>query len=614
VTDITEVKRMLADRAPSVCEFLLPAGSRIKGDWCVGSISGEAGGSLKVCLSGGKAGKWSDFATGGEHRGDLLDLWCSVKGVNISSALSQACGWLGVDVPARIGERNSWVRPERPKCVRPQSDVLNYLTVERKISRESVTAYRVGEHGRTMVFHYFDPVGELINVKYIGIDRDEAGKHTPLRSETKAEDILMGWGVVPENAREICITEGEIDCLSMYDYGVVSMSVPRGGGNGEKQKWISSDFERMARFETIYLALDNDKEGHLGSEEIANRLGRHRCRRVLLPLKDANECLMAGIPRDVVMRCFAEAKSLDPVELKRASDFTEEVVRRFWPVDGVQLGYSLPYAKIREKLLFRPGELTIWTGASGSGKSQIISHGVAAWIDQGARTCLASFEMSAVEQLRRMVKQAGNVEQPTEEYIRHIMNEWMAERLWVFDIVGKSPIKRLLEVFEYARARYGCDNFIVDSLMRLGIGSEDYEGQERAVYELVNWTVKSMVHTHLVAHSRKADKKMSGVPETEDIKGASEIGSNAFNILSVWRNRELEDEIKAAEADARYDNEAQARFNELSLKPGVVLSIAKQRNGDHEGKCGLWFNQQTYQYRSSEDPRFGMQYTSLPST
>jgi twinkle protein len=35
----------------------------------------------------------------------------------------------------------------------------------------------------------------------------------------------------------------------------------------------------------------------------------------------------------------------------------------------------------------------------------------------------------------------------------------------------------------------------------------------------------------------------------------------------------------------------------LAVYGGVVLNVAKQRNGDFEGKIGLWFDQKTYRYR-----------------
>jgi twinkle protein len=83
----------------------------------------------------------------------------------------------------------------------------------------------------------------------------------------------------------VVITEGEIDALSWAAYGRAAMSVPYGGGKGGKQRWIESEFDRLERFERIFISTDMDKAGQEAAEEIASRLGRHRCYRVQLPLK-----------------------------------------------------------------------------------------------------------------------------------------------------------------------------------------------------------------------------------------------------------------------------------------------------------------------------------------
>ena len=122
----------------------------------------------------------------------------------------------------------------------------------------------------------------------------------------------------------------------------------------------------------IYLALDNDAEGEAAAEEIANRLGRHRCRRVILPRKDLNECRQAGISAEEIRRCFETARSLDPPELLRAGSFADTVVNLFWPTDGQEPGYRLPWRKAGDRVVFRSGELTLWTGATGMGKTRIV--------------------------------------------------------------------------------------------------------------------------------------------------------------------------------------------------------------------------------------------------
>jgi len=607
MSDITEIKRTLENRALEVAEHLLPRGVLNGKDWCVGSTAGEHGESLKVCVRGQKAGRWADFAPGGES-GDLIDLWKEVKHLSLIDALDDIRRWLGITGPSFEKRAKMYRRPAKPKCALPNSAVLEYLTGERKLSVDALHAYQVGEDGRTIVLPSLLPTGELAFVKYLKIDRTPAGKKIT-RVEPDCEPVLFGWQAIDPEAREVAITEGEIDAMTGWDYGWPALSAPFGGGVGNKQAWIESEFERLLRFEVIYLALDGDAEGEAAADEIANRLGRHRCRRVILPRKDMNECRKAGIGRDEIRRCFETARALDPPELVRAGAFADAVVNLFWPSGDREPGYRLPWSKVGDRLVFRPAELTLWTGATGAGKSQVLSHALVGMGEQGARVCTASLEMSPAQVIRRMVKQAGNVDRPTEPYIREIV-DWLDSWLWVFCVTGKSTTSRLIQVFEYARCRYGCDVFGIDSLMRLGIGSEDYEGQERAVFELVSWAVAKAVHVHLVAHARKADRAVKyAIPEAEDVKGTSEIAANSANIIGVWRNRKLEDDVRtAAENASRGDAEAGLQLQTLTQQPPVLVNVAKQRNGDWEGKFGLWFSPQTYQYRSAQDDRLGRKF------
>src|SRR5690554_596388 len=586
MADILEVKRLLASRAQSVAEHLLPNGVKQGNEWRVGSVAGEKGKSLGVHLAGSKAGVWSDFATG--EGGDLLDLWMTVRRVSLVQALDEARAWLGVERPTlHRPARPSYTRPEKPKCRVPAEAVKDYLVEHRNIPSEVLTAYKVGEQGNRIVFPFLTPEGELAMVKV----REAVDDVKPKPTAANCEHILFGWQAVPPDARNIVITEGEIDALSMAAYGYPALSVPFGGGGGEKQKWIENEFERMDRFERIYIATDMDEQGEVAADEIANRLGRHRCLRVILPKKDANECLVAGIPQASIVEAINSAEHLDPDGLRWASHFADGVVALFWPQPGAHLGYTTPYGKLGNKLMFRPAEIIIWTGASGAGKSQILNDCIPHWVQEGSRICLSSLEMKPAQTLKRLCKQVIGTDRPSEPAIRYALN-WLDQGLLLYELTGKQKLDALLEVFDYARAKYGCDQFVIDSLMRLGIASDDYNAQEAVVFQLVDWTIANNVHVHLVAHSRKGEKG-GGPQETEDIKGAMEIGANAFNILSVWRNKKHEELLQRAESD-----EERAALME---KPGVLLNVAKQRNGDFEGKVGLWFDQETYRYHSAHD-------------
>lgn len=586
MTDITDIKRALARSALSVAQHLLPGGRKEGQEWRVGSVDGEKGRSLGVHLAGDKAGVWADFNTG--EGGDLLDLWCQVRRADISQALAEARDWLGMPRPTPYREpAKTFVRPPKPACRTPEATVLDYLREDRNLPAEVIAAYRVGEAGDNIVFPFLLPDGELAMAK----TRKAFDGARPMPTAANCEPILFGWQAIPANAREVVITEGEIDALSWAAYGMPALSVPYGGGKGAKQNWIESEFDRLERFERIYISTDMDAVGDEAAEEIASRLGRHRCLRVHLPAKDANECLMAGVSREAMQEAIRMARGLDPSGLKQPSDFAEDVIALLWPQEGERVGYTLPYAKIGDKLQFRPAELTIWTGSTGAGKTQILSDAITHWVHEGGRTCLVSFEMKPAQTLRRMVKQVTGLDRPTQEYVVKALR-WLDHGLLIFDHVGKRSLDAILEVFDYARAKYGCDQFVLDSLIRIGVEGDDYNGQEKAIYAMVEWAIAKSVHFHLVAHSRKGERDR-GPPETDDIKGAMEVGANAFNVIAVWRNRKHEADLAAAQTDEER--------HVLDEKPGVILSVTKQRNGDFEGKVGLWFDQRTYRYHSSHD-------------
>jgi twinkle protein len=601
LSDIIDVKRALASRAQSVAEMLVPDGKKESSEWRAATMHGGKGQSFAVHLTGNKAGIWSDFSTG--EAGDLLDLWCGVRGLKLVDALDQAREYLGMRRPQEVRDpsvpRKTFKLPPKPKCTLPKAKALDYLCVERNITPEAVAAYKVGEQDDKIVFPFMSRDGsQLILAKA----RTAGDNQKPIPTAKDCAPTLMGWHLVPDGAREINIVEGEIDALSLYDYGRVGLSVPFGGGKGAKQDWIDTDFDMLQAMERINLVLDDDKVGDEACEEISGRLGRHRCYRVKLPRKDANQCLLEGVKVEEINKAFEDARTLDPEELVAPSTFTEEVIDLFWPKEGEHIGYRLPYDKIGNGLLFRPGEMTLWSGSSGSGKSQILSDSMVDWVNQGARTCVLSLEMKGKFLLARMVKQASKLHKPTSIYITKTL-QWLDEGLWVYNLVGKVSVDSILEVFDYARARHGCDTFVIDSLMRVGgVASDDYSAQEELVYKVVTWCGEKDVHVHLVAHSRKGEKAR-GVPETDDVKGAMEIGANAFNIISVWRNRKLEEEI----ADDELHDDERA---ELLKRPGVIINVCKNRNADFEGKVGLWFDQVTYRYRSSHDSPSSRDYTT----
>ena len=106
----------------------------------------------------------------------------------------------------------------------------------------------------------------------------------------------------------------------------------------------------------------------------------------------------------------------DNEELKQKvqlpSDFADKAVERLTTGNHL-VGDTLPWSKTYDKFRFRDGELTIWAGTNGSGKSLVM--GMTA-LFMHYPTVIASMEMLPEATLARMIRQACGMSNPSEPY------------------------------------------------------------------------------------------------------------------------------------------------------------------------------------------------------
>ena len=417
--------------------------------------------------------------------------------------------------------------------------------------------------------------GELVNAKY----RDIAEKKG-MRQEAGAEPCLFGWHLIDPRARSVAITEGEIDAMTLHQAGLPALSVNAGAGN---HQWIENDWERLERFSEIFVCFDDDEPGRKGCTEVVQRLGIDRCKPVKFGAKDANQWLMDGACGEDFHNALKDAKPVDPQELVSVADFFNQVKALLYPAAGAeQLPRLMVGDRYEDAFEFRPGELTVWTGINGHGKSLMLNQVLIGLMAQGERACVFSGEMPPAQQAKRLLKQCTGIDRPTPAYIDATAN-WVRDRMWLFNVVGSATIDRLVEVFTYGAKRYGITHFVIDSLMMTDV-PEDGPGaltaQKKAVQTLTGFAKAHKAHVHLVAHPRKA-KDETAAPGKMDVGGSGKITDAADNLFSVW--------------SARKDDSA-----EDDGKPDALLELQKQRNGDvQHQKFWLWFNRQAQQYTST---------------
>lgn len=254
----------------------------------------------------------------------------------------------------------------------------------------------------------------------------------------------------------------------------------------------------------------------------------------------------------------------ESANVRAPSLYTDEV-KALFRRDASDEGLRLPWKSTQQFVRVRPGEVTIWGGVNGHGKSLLLSQVELHLMVQGERVCKASMEMRPAESLHRMVQQAACVAVPGDAYI-DAFTEWLNDRLFLYDQMGTVKTDRILSLARYAHKELGCTQFVIDSMMKCGIGTADYDAQKAFVDELCAHAKDTGQHIHLVAHSRKTSNEMEETIDKMAIKGASEITDQVDNLFLVWRNKAKEKSIAAGDMK---------RFNE----PDCLLMNEKQRHG-----------------------------------
>src|SRR5205085_7322159 len=100
---------------------------------------------------------------------------------------------------------------------------------------------------------------------------------------------------------------------------------------------------------------------------------------------DANQWLQEGATLEQFREAAKTAKAMDPDELRSASDFMQRVKAMFYPAHDAPMAPVLELDQRMDWFEFRPGELTVWTGFNGHGKSLLLSQVQLGLMSQGCR-------------------------------------------------------------------------------------------------------------------------------------------------------------------------------------------------------------------------------------
>jgi twinkle protein len=283
-------------------------------------------------------------------------------------------------------------------------------------------------------------------------------------------------------------------------------------------------------------------------------------------------------------------------KVKPARLWVQELMDRL--VNPVQQKRAvMPWRKTHQLIQFRPGEVTVWGGANGNGKSLVTGQIALSLCAQEERVCVASFEMKPSKTLERMARQWScfNAGDPAFRGSREAQEQmldlygqfrdWTEKRLWLYDQQGTVTASQVCAVARYCAKELKVTHFFVDSLMKCVSGEDDYNGQKQFVDELTSIARDYGIHIHLVHHIKKPANE-DHKPNKYDYKGSGAITDQVDNVVSVWRNKAKERNRQAGKMVA-------------DAEPDSLLICDKQRNGEWEGLIGLWFDPTSQQFVAS---------------
>jgi twinkle protein len=621
--EIKQLNELLLGNIERIVNTMLPGAKKQGTNWICADRYGGVGSSMVI---DSKTGKWKDFASG-EKQSDLVDLFTARSG-SLAQGIKEAKSFLGIkDERKRHEKATSFAKPKRDWVpLREIPEVLNYF-LRRGITEEVCNDFGVmafnnryfsadmpnGGPGYCFVTRAIIRSGAVVDVmaKYTMLERDDRGKKIEIR-QPKGLDFLFGaCAEMNKGATEIVITSGQIDALSYAVAGIQAVSIPSGDN---VMTWLEHSFEYLSAMRVIYISFDNDTSAEEAAKTVIQRLGMSRCKVINIPhnfngkeIKDANDFHMAGGDlRDL----FNRAEFLRPPSMRSGGELTERLLRELSQEGHDTRGSALMGWDTKEESVgfrIRPGELTIWTGFEGSGKSTILYQSMLHLMTvERKKAFIISLEEPNESILSYMIQQllgypVGRAEmeevfkdedgewagKSMAQVVRELYEELIAPKLTMLDMLGACKIAQIVDTARYAVQRHGAEHVVIDSLLRVSdLDIEDNAMTNKIMEEILGIANETGAHVHLVAHSRKPKgpaSDLSSIPGSSDIKGSACIPGVAWNIISMWRNT-VKSDMLTNPRQQKYDKEDVAKWADAQLR------VCKQRATGKLGTYPVWFD------------------------
>ena len=418
--------------------------------------------------------------------------------------------------------------------------------------------YGVGKKGGGVchVAPYHDAHGTLVaqHLRFEGKDFKWSGD--------AKQAVLFGQHLWRAGGRKVVITEGEIDCLSISQlqgnkWPVVSL--PNGAQSAAK--YIRASLEWLEAFEEVVFAFDMDEPGQAAAKECAALLTPGKGKVARLPLKDANECLLAGKGKEL-MDALWQAHPFRPDGIRSGADLWEDILK------PPPTGFDTPYLGLNQRLHgLRLGELYLFTAGSGIGKSTIVNEiayhlkmehglplGIMALEENPARNARRYLGIHLNKPLHLPEVHATVDRDELKAAHEAVMgdNKW-----WIYDHFGSSDIDTLLSKLRYMAVGLGCRVIVLDHISIVVSGLDEAGGEsERKTIDKLMTKLRQLIEetgimvlavVHLKRPSDKGKSFNEGRPVSlTDLRGSASLEQVSDAVIALERDQQSEEESNIA--------------------------------------------------------------------
>lgn len=418
---------------------------------------------------------------------------------------------------------------------------------KRHISEETCRkfGYRVAtEAGKTyQVAPYYNREGHLVAQKL-----RSAGKRFSTRGDFKTA-MLFGQNVWGQGGRRVVVTEGEIDCLSVSQvqgnkWPVVS--IPNGAPGARKS--LQANIEWLESYEEVVLLFDQDDVGAEAVESCVSLFSPGKCRVATIPMKDANEMLVAG-RGDELIRAIWNAKVYRPDGIITLADVREEVLQDIEP------GIPWPYPTLtRATYGRRRGEVYTFGAGTGIGKTELFMEVLAYTAFDLGLPCGGFFlEQPPTETVKRLAGKVGGrrFHVPdgswTVEELQTAMDTMEgSSTLYLYNHFGATDWDTIQSRIRYLVVNHGVRDIFLDHLTALAAHADD----ERRALETIMADFAGMAQElqftgYLISHLATPDGRPheeGGRVMIRHFKGSRAIGYWSHFMFGLERDQQAEDD------------------------------------------------------------------------